>query len=177
MEVKEEYKIPYRALSEGRYDIKLHIDSQMLTSVDDGELHGGDCDVDITLTKGLSMLRLDIKIAGTVIVNCDRCLDEVSIPVNYEGVLLVKITTEVQKSEFVIDDKVEDTLLLNPAIEEVDLEEYLYDSVILSLPIQRIHEDDENGNSSCNQDMLARFTIAEDDWDTEEDENEEEDDL
>lgn len=176
----DKYKIPYRSLAEGKHNIKLHIDSQMLASVEDGEIHGGDCDVDIVLTKKLSMLRFDIAISGTVMVDCDRCLEEISIPVDYEGVLIVKITTEVQNSEFVIDDKAEDTLLLNPMVEEVDLEEYLYDSVILSLPIQRIHEEDENGNIGCNQDMLARFTIAEEDWNNmgdEDDENEEDDDL
>lgn len=178
MKSQEKYKIAYRTLSEGKYEIKLHIDSQMFTSVEDGEIHDGDCDVDIVLIKSLSMLRLNIEISGTVKVNCDRCLEEISIPISYKGILIVKITNEVQDREFVIDDKVEDTLLLNPMVEELDLEEYLYDSVILSLPLQRVHEDNDEGESGCNPDMLSRFTIADDEWDfdDDEDDNEEDDD-
>lgn len=178
MKSKNNYKINYRKLGDGKYNIELHIDSEMFTSVDEGEIYGGDCDVKIVLTKGLSILRLEINIDGNVIVSCDRCLEEISIPIHFDGILIVKLTNEVQNSEFVIDDKAEDTLLLNPMIEELDLEEYLHDSIILSLPLQRVHPENEEGESSCNPDMLSRFTITDNDWDfeEEEDDNEEEDD-
>lgn len=175
MKNKDSYKINYRTLSNGKHDIHFHIDPQMFTSVDDGEIHGGECNVNIHLTKGLSSLRLEIAIEGDVTVSCDRCLEDVSVPVRFDGVLIVNITSEVQSSEFVIDDKSEDTLLINPMIEELDLEEYLYDSLILSLPIQRVHEEDDEGVSLCNPDMLSRFSIADEDWDLDEDDDEEED--
>ncbi|MEG0499805.1 MAG: DUF177 domain-containing protein [Rikenellaceae bacterium] len=177
MKSKESYKINYRALSEGKHNISFHLDPQMFTSEEGGEIHDGNCDVNIRLTKGLSTLRLEITIEGNVTVSCDRCLEDVSVPIRFEGVLIVKITTEVQDREFVIDDKSEDTLLLNPMIEKLDLREYLYDSVILSLPLQRVHSENAEGVSLCNPDMLSRFSIADNDWDAdEEDDNEEEDD-
>lgn len=173
------YKINYHTLGEGKHNISFRIDSQVFTSVEDGEIRGGDCVADIVLVKGLSVLKLDVKINGTVLVDCDRCLEEVSVPIEFSGVLIVKVTNEVKDSEYLIDDKAEDTLLINPSIEELDLESYLYDSVLLSLPIQRIHPVDENGESGCNPDMLSRFTITEEAWDDDEldEEEDEEDDL
>lgn len=179
MKSKTNYKIEYRKLSDGKHNIDLHIDSQMFASVDDGEIYGGDCEVKIALTKGLSTLQLEISIDGSVVVSCDRCLEEITTPIHFDGVLIVRLTNEVQNSEFVIDDKAEDTLLLNPMIEELDLKEYLYDSVILSLPLQRVHPENEEGVSGCNPDMLSRFAIVDNDWnfeDEDDEENEEDED-
>lgn len=176
MKNNDSYKINYRALNEGERDIHFFIDPQMFISVVDGEIHGGECNVNVHLTKKLSTLRLEIAIEGDVTVSCDRCLEDVSVPVRFDGVLIVNVTSEVQTSEFVIDDKSEDTLLLNPMIEELDLKEYLYDSIILSLPIQRIHEDNDEGVSLCNPDMLSRFSISDEDWDLGDEEEDEDDD-
>ena len=44
---------------------------------------------------------------------------------------------------------------LNPADDVVDFTQYIYESIVLSLPYQRVHPEGE-----CNPDMLARFTIA-----------------
>ena len=41
---------------------------------------------------------------------------------------------------------------LNPAETEVNLTQYIYESIVLSLPYQRVHPEGE-----CNPDMMARF--------------------
>lgn len=148
----------------------------MFTSVEGGEIHGGECEVNITLTKGVSIIKLEIDIEGHVDVECDRCLEDVSVPVEYSGTLIVKITPTTRDTEFVIDDKAEDTMLVNPGIDILDLEEYLHDSIILSIPLQRVHEENEDGVSGCNPDMLSRFTTTSDEWDLDEDDEEEDDD-
>jgi uncharacterized metal-binding protein YceD (DUF177 family) len=37
----------------------------------------------------------------------------------------------------------------------IDLSEWIYEFIMLSIPMQKIHPLDENGNSICNQDNLA----------------------
>jgi uncharacterized metal-binding protein YceD (DUF177 family) len=48
-----------------------------------------------------------------------------------------------------------DVMWINPADNEVDFTQYIYESIVLSLPYQRVHPEGE-----CNPDMMARFTIA-----------------
>jgi uncharacterized metal-binding protein YceD (DUF177 family) len=42
---------------------------------------------------------------------------------------------------------------ISPADDMVDLTQYIYESIVLSLPYSRVHEDGE-----CNPEMLASFT-------------------
>lgn len=48
-----------------------------------------------------------------------------------------------------------DTLWLSPSEDFVDLTQYIYESIVLSLPYQRVHPDGE-----CDPDMLGRFRIV-----------------
>ena len=177
MEDKKSFKIDYHTLSEGKHNISFSIDTEMFSAMNNGVIHGGECVIDIDLTKSLSLLRLDVKINGIVIVDCDRCLEELPLPIRFDGVLFVKITNSIEGSEFLIDDKTEDTMLLNPLVEELDITDYIFDSVMLALPLQRIHPEDEEGESGCNSDMLSRFTIVDDsDWDDDDDDDDDFDD-
>jgi uncharacterized metal-binding protein YceD (DUF177 family) len=42
---------------------------------------------------------------------------------------------------------------ISPADDMVDLTQYIYESIVLSLPYSRVHEEGE-----CNPEMLASFT-------------------
>lgn len=44
---------------------------------------------------------------------------------------------------------------VSPEEEDIDLTQYIYESIILSLPYRRVHPDGE-----CDPDMMARFTAA-----------------
>ena len=53
-------------------------------------------------------LRLEISIRSSVVVECDRCLSDCSVPIDYEGELLVKFSDEVREYDG-------DTLWLSPS--------------------------------------------------------------
>ena len=44
-----------------------------------------------------------------------------------------------------------------PGEDQVDLKQYIYESIVLSLPYQRVHPE-----GMCNPDMLERFRIVSD---------------
>ena len=83
-------------------------------------------------------------------ITCDRCLDEYSQPINFEGKLYVKFTEKE-------DDLAEDVICLSPADHELDISHYIYESINLSIPLKRVHPEDENGNVTCNPEMLEKL--------------------
>ncbi len=178
------YTIRYGELADGLQTLSFEIDSDFFASIEGSEIVGGKCVANIDVVKALSTLQMDISIEGEVTVSCDRCLEEVKIPINYGGRLMVKFSTEVEDVEYILDTKEEDTVIANPLVGELDIREYLYDSIILSLPIQRVHADDAPEGEGCNPDMLARFGVLDNtpidtiEWDSDlydDDDNEEED--
>ena len=49
---------------------------------------------------------------------------------------------------------------IGPSETEIDLSQYIYESICLSLPYQRVHPVGSDGKSGCDPDMLARFNIV-----------------
>ena len=115
----------------------------------------------VTLVKSANLLNLHTEITGEVEVACDRCLENFYTPVDFDGSLVVRFSSEREGYDVDRHTGFDDEILwLSPDTDAIDLSEYLYESIYLSLPMQRVHPDGE-----CDPDMLARFVQAPDDDD------------
>ena len=148
MEFGKRYSIEYKGLKNSTFDYQFVVDNALFEYYESQEIRGGNCDVEVTMTKSDRQLDLDFVISGEVTCECDRCLEDCQIPIDYEGHLIVRLSE--QQGEY--DGEV---MWLNPAENELDLTQYIYESIVLSLPYQRVHPAGE-----CNPDMLARFSFA-----------------
>ncbi len=142
-----DYKIGFKSLSEGLYTYIFKVDGEFFKEFDNTEILGGDCTVEVELNRHESMLEANITIEGVAIVECDRCLDDCPVDIDYEGTLIVKFSDE--SAEF--DGEI---LLLPTGETDLDLSQYIYESIVLSLPYQRVHPEGE-----CNAEMMERFRI------------------
>jgi uncharacterized metal-binding protein YceD (DUF177 family) len=96
------------------------------------------------------MMSLTFKISGTVKVNCDLCTGEFDLPLSGEYKLIVKVGGSDSGDE---DD---DIITVAANEHELDLTQYIYEYIVLTLPIKRVHPEDKNGNSTCDKDMLEK---------------------
>ncbi len=154
--MKPRYTIAYKGLKEGLHAYEWHIGDDFWHSRPEGGILGGELSVRAALERGATgAMRLDVGIAGEVTVPCDRCLEDCSLPVDYRGKLAVKVSAEADDHPFEGD-----VLWVNPGEGAIDLEQYIYESVVLSLPLQRVHPEDVHGQPLCNPAMLERFKIV-----------------
>ncbi len=151
------YSISFGGLSLGEHNFDFVLTNDFFASFGESEILNGDCKVSIDMKKHSSFLEMNVDIVGTVAVECDRCLEEVQLTVDFQSLLIVKLSSEVGDPEFEINTEEEDIIWVNSNDNQLDMSQYLFDSISLSLPISRIHPDDENGESTCNKDMLDRF--------------------
>lgn len=156
MDILDRYNIPWKGLSNGSHRFDFDMGDAFFKAFGDSVVSGGQLHAEVDANKSASMLVLNVSIHGEVNTQCDRCLGDLSFPVDYEGVLTVRFSDET-------DEYDGDVMWLSPSQSEVPLAQYLYESIILSLPYQRVHGTDENGNSMCDRDMLARFRIVSED--------------
>ena len=150
MDVTKAYSIAYKGLKNGRHDFAFDVDGSLFEAFESPEIRDGACRVRVGLTRSETMLRAEVAIAGYAVVACDRCLEDCRVPVAFEGELLVKFSDEIR-------DYDGEVMWLSPAETEVDLSQYIYESIVLSLPYQRVHPDGE-----CDPEMLGRFRIVTD---------------
>ena len=150
MEVAEGYSIAYRGLQNGTHEFRFEVGKPLFEAFESSEIKDGRCVVEVTLERGETMLTADVRITGHVVVACDRCLEDCRIPIDFEGQLLVKFSDEPREYDG-------EVLWLLPGEDEVDLSQYIYESIVLSLPYQRVHPEGE-----CDPEMLKRFRIVSD---------------
>lgn len=150
MEEAKRYTIAYKGLKSGLHDFHFEVDGSLFKAFGSTEIKDGACGVTVVMERGEAMLTLDVTVDGSVVVECDRCLEDCRVPVHYEGQLLVKFSDEVREYDG-------EVMWLLPMEDEIDLTQYIYESIVLALPYQRVHPDGE-----CNPEMLKRFRIVSD---------------
>lgn len=141
-------KIAFKGLKNGLHDFHFEVGKELFEQFENSELTGGHCAVDVALNRSEQQLVVDLRIEGEVVVPCDRCLEDCTLPIAYEGQLIVKFSDEEQEYDG-------EVLWLYPGDTEVDLAHYIYESIVLSLPYQRVHAEGE-----CDPAMMERFRIV-----------------
>jgi uncharacterized metal-binding protein YceD (DUF177 family) len=144
------YNIPISGLKEGKHAYDFKINKEFFEQFEVSEVREGVLAVTVETEKRSSHVALTIKIMGSLLIPCDRCLGFFLQPLSCENRLLVKFGK--------VHDENDPEIITVPADEnELDLAQYFYEYILLALPIKRIHPDDKNGNSTCDPEMLKKL--------------------
>jgi uncharacterized protein len=142
--------ISLSGLKEGHHTIDFEIDKKFFEQFEESEVKEGSLIANVEMDKRSSHLDMIIKVSGNVRISCDRCLEMFSQPVSSENRLLVKFGKS-------IEDKDPDILSLQADAFELDLQQQIYEFIILALPIKRVHPSDKQGNSTCDPVMIKKL--------------------
>ncbi|MCT4636149.1 MAG: DUF177 domain-containing protein [Bacteroidales bacterium] len=148
--MKNELKIPFVGLKVGLHEYSLDINREFFELFEESEIESGDVKTRILLDKKTEMIVLSVFLEGSVDIECDRCLDIYSQSISYEGRIYIKFGAETVEEN-------EELWVLSNKESHIDLSKYIYESICLSLPAQRIHPDDEDGESTCNAEMMEKY--------------------
>jgi uncharacterized protein len=145
-----QYIIRFKGLSEGIHSISFNVDSKFFAEFAEIEARDGNLQVLVTLNKKPDFMVLDINIKGTLLVQCDRCLEYFDYNVDYKDSLLVKFSdnTTTQSDEVII---------LHPNDSELDLKQYIYEYISLSIPYRKVHPETKDGISLCKKEMIDKI--------------------
>jgi len=139
------YSIPVKGLPAGTHHFSFEIDGEFFGRYENSEVVGARLSAEVNVVKSSTLMNISGAIAGVVSVECDRCLDELELPIETEFSLIVKLTKDV-------DEEDDEIMMMDQSEGEMDLSQLLYDTVILSLPLQRVHDE---GN--CNPEMIEKL--------------------
>jgi len=139
METKfEDFAIKYIGLKQGLHHFDYQLDNTFFDKFDYQEFQHSDIQVDVHLNKKNTQLEFDFHIKGTVNINCDITLEPFDLPLENVMSILVKFGDEFEE----VDEK----LVIIPRGEyEFQIEQYIYETVLLALPSKRVHPGVEDG--------------------------------
>jgi len=143
VKANKEYQIPYLGLKLGNHQFEFTLTDKFFEKFEFSEIHHAEIDVKVELEKQSTMLLFTIQLTGKVQTICDRCGDDLVIPIEIEEQLIVKFGDATGSLE-------DDILIHGPAEYAVDLSQYFYEYAHLALPQRHTHESEED----CNPETL-----------------------
>ncbi len=150
-----EFTLPIQGLKNGVHEYDFHIERTFFAEFEASPVSEGEVDVHMTLDRHSDMLVFDFELSGTVRTECDRCLAEIDLPIESETQLVVKFSEEKED----LDDEL---VFIHPETSELNVAEYIYEYIVLAMPIIRSVEGcEEEENPPCDFGMLARISTAE----------------
>ena len=120
------FEIPVKGLKNGKNVFHWHTDGSFFSEFGNAEILGADLEIEAEVDFTDFELSVACRIDGSVTVACDRCLEDLALPVH------AAFETEA-----------------DGAVRVLDLSQDIYDEVCVSLPLRKVHPEGE-----CNAETL-----------------------
>jgi uncharacterized metal-binding protein YceD (DUF177 family) len=158
MKVSDQFSLPLKALKDGMSVFEYKLDGDFFQSFEN-ELIGA-CEISqkVILDKRSEVIVLIFSHEGYMITDCDRCLEEIKLPLRGSKTFVVKFVEESQEDE-------EDIIYLLQDQDKFDLSSLINEVVTLSLPMVKTYDCENDVKSPCNPEVLKyldREDISED---------------
>lgn len=137
-------------LGEGDHNFSFELDKQFFASFEHSEIEEGDVNAMIVLERKSGFMALNFNLKGKVKVICDRCLEPFLTGIDTSQKLFIKTGDNTEET----DDNV---IVINKDDHEIEVGHFMYEFIILALPLRRVHPDDDQGFSTCNPEMLKKL--------------------
>ena len=148
MKPLKEFDIPFVGLKLGKHHFEYQIEKTFFDHFEYDDFNGACVTASIVLDKKTTFLELHFKISGTVNINCDISNEP------YEQKLLGSLALVVKFGEE-FNDELDDILIIPHGEFEINVAQYIYELIILSVPAKRIHPEVLDG--SLQSDILKKL--------------------
>ena len=135
----KEYLIPFAGLKIGKHQFDYQLDNTFFQCFDYDDFTSASIKVTVVLEKKSTLLELDFKHKGTINVPCDVSGEEFDLPIKGKFKLLVKFGEE-------FNDENEELLILPHGEFQFSVAQYIYETIVLSIPLKRVHPGIKDGS-------------------------------
>lgn len=138
------YKVELKDMKECESHYSWTVDSDFFALIEGPEIQRGQLNVDLTVTKLPSRFELEFTIGGVVVVQCDRCLDDMNLDIDTTGTLKVRLGQDFADDGDVVVVPEQDGF--------INVAWYIYEFAALAIPIKHVH-----APGKCNREMTEEL--------------------
>lgn len=146
-----QYELPVKGLKNGIHTYEFHINEAFFNNFPDTPVVKANIEVLLKLDKRPEMFILDFAIEGFVETDCDRCLAPIQLPIKGIHQLLVKLKEDTG------GENDPDVVFVDPEISKFGVAEYLYEYVVLAIPMKKVIDCNLLESKPCDFDTLKRM--------------------
>lgn len=148
MSKTKEYVIPFVGLKLGKHKFEYQISNAFFEIFDYNEFQNSDIKVNVVLDKKSNLLEISFKHQGTINVPCDLTSEDFDLPIKGKIKLIVRFGDSYNNEN-------EELLILPFGEFEIDIAQYIYEMIVLSIPLRRVHPGIKDG--SLNTEALTKL--------------------
>ena len=132
MKKLKDYNISFIGLKDGNHQFEYEIDNSFFELFDYTEFNDATLKVIIDLVKKPNMLEFTFNTSGNIGVNCDVSTEPYQEPINGSMRLVVKFGDALNNDN-------EELLIVPHNTYELNIAQYIYEMVLLTIPAKRVH--------------------------------------
>ena len=139
------YNVELKNLTPGVHEYSYFLENKFFIDIDGDLVQKGKVDVYLKVKRSSMMFEMDFQIQGVVMVPCDRCLDDVEIPIDTQNRLVVKFGKEYTEES-------EEVVVVPEDEGAINLAWFLYEFIALAIPMKHVH-----APGKCNKTMSSKL--------------------
>jgi uncharacterized metal-binding protein YceD (DUF177 family) len=144
------YAVRLSGLSDGEHDFQFVLDQEFFASLEQSEIEKGEVEASVMLEKKPGAMSLDFQLTGSVEVTCDRCLEPFMAGIETSQTIYVKLGETPGEIE-------DDVIMIHKDDHEIEVGQLMYEFIVLALPLQRIHPENDEGFPACDPEMIRHL--------------------
>ena len=152
---KRMYEIAFVGLKQGVHEFSYELHHDFFKEKSGEGIEEISANVKLMLDKNNGFMLLKFMVGGNAAVNCDRCGNPLKVDLWDEFNMVVKLTEEPQNANEEEEDA--DVFYIAKSESHIEVSDWLYEFVMLSIPTQNICSNDTAGKTLCNEDVLNRL--------------------
>ena len=140
----ESYKIDLKGVKKETMSLDFDLNDDFFGALDGSQLEHGALHVSVSIRKMAGFFELLFHTEGSVVVTCDRCLDDMDQPIDTDNKLLVKLGDTYSEED--------DTITVDENEGILDISWFIYEFIMLAIPIKHVH-----APGKCNSAMTQKL--------------------
>ncbi len=148
MKQLKDYTIQFVGLKQGEHCFEYKTDKKFFKHFEYDEFNDAKLDVKVVLNKKTTLLELHFVVSGTINVNCDLTNEPFNQQINSDFNLVVNFGEAFNNEN-------ENILILPYAEYEINISQYIYELIVLSVPFKKVHPGVEDG--TLDSDILDKL--------------------
>jgi uncharacterized metal-binding protein YceD (DUF177 family) len=160
MNHRRAYDIAFVGLKTGIHEYVYEVDDQFFADYAAQDFRNCQATVKLSLEKNTGFLMLKFEIGGQLEVICDRCGNYLPLQLWDDFQVVVKMAEDPKTMNEQEEDP--DVQYISRTESHINVSDWIYEFIVLSIPMQRMCSEEEMGGPHCNKEVLEKLKKLED---------------
>jgi uncharacterized metal-binding protein YceD (DUF177 family) len=148
MSNRREFEIAFVGLKQGVHEFNYGVDDSFFEEYNEQDFKNAQANVKLLLEKNNGFVILRFHVGGKAEVTCDRCSNNLPLQLFDEFTVTVKLTDEPEVMNEQEEDP--DVHYISRSESHIDVKDWIYEFVNLSIPMQKTCEYESMDGPYCN---------------------------